>query len=175
MRTKYNLARIKDFWKVNVNRTKPEPFPGPHPLRWRLIYHQGSKLLFNYWGKPNPLLIKKITRLAKNTKGTLFFAECDRGGAIRTFLHDAPWNPPFNVNYNNATLVYNYYPWSPVRDFFGPWRNSCYSKFMVPKKGRPFFIYSPEVAQNKQVIATEDYFQWHERNETQKLSYKLKF
>lgn len=143
-----------------------KPFPGPYPTRWRLIIYTKNKVLFDYWGKPNHLLIPKITRLTKIRNASAVFVEFDQLGAFRFFHRQLPWLLQYGVQYQRNYGFYAYYPWlSPSEtEFFAAWRKPCFLKKLIAKTGHVYHVYSPfKEMFGKHNIELEEYFAWRKK------------
>jgi hypothetical protein len=139
-----NIAKNKDFWQVDIHRTKIKPFPGRYPTRWRILFTDvNQKILFDRITKPNSLIINGIIKKATHTNGYLTLFEFDRGGAFRHSWKPLPRVSGFGIGWHSPAIIYCYYPWhTSLTDFFGPWLVPTFSKQMKLGK-KTFFVYSP--------------------------------
>lgn len=140
MKNLKHLYKNPAFWLVDQNRNKVSPFPGRYPTRWRVVFFEGIKTVFDYIGKPSPTIVAKIDALNKR-KGTLVLAEFDRLGTFRQLMRGTPGI--MALHYYNGIAAYLYYPWhSSIGEFHGPWRAPVHLK-RVLLDGRSFAVYSP--------------------------------
>src|SRR5271168_63294 len=143
MKTISAITRRPAFWQVDPARTKAMPFPGRYPTRWHLIFLSApKKVLWQYEGKPNKLIIPKVESFLKK-HGTMWLCEYDRGGCFRYTWQSTPRKMPFNV-YGLNSLAAWYYPWAKEgsgSEFFRAWRYGVQHK-MILSQGKKFFVYS---------------------------------
>jgi hypothetical protein len=140
LQTLYDNPR---FWEVAHDRTKPEPFPGKFPTRWRIRFlsQDKNRIIWEYLGKPDPLRIGRVTFLMKHP-GIICADEFDKGGVFRAAARMCPRHELVIQSYN-PHVSYFYYPWhSTTNGFFDMWETPLYHKKGILDK-HSFFYYSP--------------------------------
>jgi hypothetical protein len=143
------IIKPAEFWTPDLNRTKPQPFPGRFPTRWSLLFYEVTKrgnykIAWQYVGKPNSALVNRIWPfLSKH--GSMLLVEFDKGGAFKQTWKNCP-RGEFTTQTLNHTLSAFYYPWQPDAvgvAFFAHWAKPGTGSRGIEFGKRRFFVYSP--------------------------------
>lgn len=135
------LYKKPEFWKVELARIKPNPFPGRYPTRWRLVAFRGERLVFDYIGRPSLTQMWRFKSFARRTRGHVMFAEFDRSGVIRWGMLKTPTRG-FGLTQAHHTLLAFYYPWHDASTLFNPWESPIFHK-EIRLTGHKWWVYSP--------------------------------
>ena len=171
MRDIRDICNKPGFWEFHQGRSRPQPFPGRYPTRWRLLFQKTeynepdelfghSVVVFDVITKPNAAWIKRINKYCRYD-GAVALTEFDKGGPIRACYRSTP-RANYSLTQLAESLAKFYYPFTGHSgDFFEPWSIPCYSKLLTLGR-RSFYIYSKFEKMDKepQFHYLREYAQW---------------
>lgn len=142
--------RLYAAMPVDETRTRPMPFPGPWPTRWKLTldyskvrgnWRDAWKNHFRYEGKPCALVAKIYYDLMTKFPGAMHLIEFDRGGAIAMTALNSP-RQAASVAHWNYNIFRFYYPWmSDTGVMVTNWADKVVNRQQIEFKGRKFWVY----------------------------------
>ena len=108
---------------MDSKRTRPNPFPGRHPVRWRLtLLDKHYAIVKDITTRPHANWLLIVNKWLKRQDGYLMLAEFDRGGAFKICSRRLPLNEPTCTAVCQA-IHRIYYPFGVCQgDFFYNWR-----------------------------------------------------